>query len=185
MTTDATNNLASPAELLGAAYKQLAFDQGALLTATRQPQSGALGNWLDSGDWQSLAAQVGAETIFFVDRDPVVVFARSEDGTGEVLRKLYEQIWCMSRPQLLFLASPGQLVVYDLTKPPPKANETLDSDDRLVAIARSMAEVQSKLAGYHRERIETGAVFGEERFRDSVNRADRALFGTSRPSAIN
>ena len=175
MTTNATENLASPAELLGAAYKQLAFDQGALLTAIRQPQSGALGNWLDSGDWQSLAAQVGAETIFFVDRDPVVVFARSEDGSGEVLRKLYEQIWCMSRPQLLFLASPGQLVVYDLTKPPPKPNETLDSDDRLVAIARSMAEVQSKLAAYHRERIESGAVFGEDRFRDSVNRADRAL----------
>ena len=169
-----TNNLDSPAELLGAAYKQLAFDQGTLLSATRQPQSAALGRWLDCGDWQSLAAQVGAETIFFVDRDPVVVFARSEDGSGEVLRKLYEQIWCMSRPQLLFLASPGQLAVYDLAKPPPKPNETLDGDDRLVATARSMVEVQSKLAAYHRERIETGAVFGEDRFHDSVNRADRA-----------
>src|ERR1017187_8370331 len=38
-----------------------------------------------------------------------------------------------------------------------------------------MAQVQSKLAAYHRERIETGSVFGEERFRDSANRADRAL----------
>ena len=100
MTTNATNNQVSPAKLLGAAYKQLAFDQGALLSATHQPQLATLGDWLDSGDWQSLAARVGAETIFFVDRDPVVVFARSEDGSPEVLRKLYEQIWCMSRPQL-------------------------------------------------------------------------------------
>ena len=170
-----TDNLDSPAELLRTAYTQLAFDQGALLSATRLPQSGALGDWLDRGDWQSLAAQVGAETIFFVDRDPVVVFAQAEDSSGEVLRKLYERIWCMSRPQLLFLASPGQLAVYNLTKPPPKPNEPLDSHDRLIAIARSIAQVQSKLADYHRERIETGAVFGEDRFRDSVNRADRAL----------
>src|ERR1035437_2205927 len=129
-----TNNLDSPVELLQAAYKQLAFDQGALLSATRQPQSGALGDWLDRGDWQSLAAQVGAETIFFVDRDPVVVFAKSEDTSPEILRKLYERIWCMSRPQLLFLATPGHLAFYDLTKPPPKPNEALASHDRLIEI---------------------------------------------------
>src|ERR1017187_10063790 len=141
-----TNNMDSPVELLRAAYSQLAFDQGALLPATRQPQSGAAGNWLDCGDWQSLAAQVGAETIFFVDRDPVVVFARSEDGSPEILRKLYERIWCMSRPQLLFLASPGQLAVYDLAKPPPKPKEALDGQDRLITVATSIVEVQSRLA---------------------------------------
>lgn len=169
MTTYVSKTQETPAELLGAAYKHLEFDQGALLAATHEPQSAALENWLDAGDWQSLAAQVGAEKIFFVGRDPVVVFAKSDDGSPDLLRKLYEQVWCMSRPQLLFLASPGQLVVYDLTKPPPTPYEALDSDDRLVGIARSMAEVQSKLAAYHRERIETGAVFGEDRFRDSVN----------------
>lgn len=170
-----SENLDSPAELLTTAYSQLAFDQGALLSATRQPQPDSLGDWLDLGDWQSLAAQVGAETIFFVDRDPVVVFAQSEDNSSEVLRRLYERIWCMSRPQLLFLATPGQLVVYDLTKAPPKPNEPLEDHNRLIAVARSATEVQSKLAAYHRERVETGAVFGEDRFRDSANRADRAL----------
>ena len=101
---ETTNNLDSPTDLLATAYKQLAFDQGALLSATRRPQSGASEDWLDRGDWQSLAAQVGAETIFFVDRDPVIVFAKVEDRSQEVLRKLYERIWCMSRPQLLFVA---------------------------------------------------------------------------------
>lgn len=169
------NNLDSPTDLLQAAYKQLAFDQGALLSAISQPPAGGSDDWLDRGDWQSLAAQVGAERIFFVDRDPVVVFARSDNNAPEVLRKLYEQIWCMSRPQLLFLASPGQLAVYDLAKPPPKPDEILDGQDRLITVATSIAEVQTRLAAYHRERIETGAVFGEERFRNSVNRADRAL----------
>ncbi len=165
----------SPAALLKAAYRHLAFDRGALLFATRKPRTAALEDWLDFGDWQSLAAQVGAETIFFVDRDPVVVFARSEDGSPDTLRRLYDQIWCMSRPQLLFLASPGQLAVYDLAKPPPRPGESLDGENRLIAVASSMADVQSKLASYHRECIETGAVFGDDRFRDSTNRADRAL----------
>jgi hypothetical protein len=169
------SSMESPVELLHAAYQQLAFDQGELLSASRHPQLGAADGWLDKGDWQALAAQVGADALFFVNHDPVVVFAKSDDSAPAALRKLYERIWCMSRPQLLFLAIQGELLVYDLTKAPPKSDAELSAQDRLIAVARSMAEVQSKLADYHRERIETGIVFGEARFRDSVNRADRAL----------
>src|ERR1700704_2840107 len=146
------NNLNAPADLLKAAYRDLAFDQGALLPAVREPQPGALENWVDTGDWQSLAAQVGAESIFFVDRDPVVVFAKTEHSSPTLLRTLYERIWCMSRPQLLFLASPGQLTVFDLTKAPPKPDELLGDRDRSIETATSIAEVQSKLSAYHRER---------------------------------
>jgi hypothetical protein len=173
--SETLNNPESPVELLKTAYSQLEFDRGALLPATRQPQSGAPGDWLDRGDWQSLAAQVGAEKIFFVDRDPVIVFAKVESSSQEDFRKLYERIWCMSRPQLLFLASPGQLDVFDLTKQPPRPDESLNSHNRLIETARSVGEVQSKLAAYHRECVETGAVFGDDRFRNSANRADRAL----------
>lgn len=162
-------------ELLKAAYGQLEFERGALFPAEKQPTAQTQQDWLDKGDWQSLAAQVGAEKIFFVERDPVVVFAKTEDGSPEALKKIYRQIWCMSRPQLLFLASPGQLSVFDLTKPPPVLNEELSAKDRLVETVSSIAEVQSKLANFHRERIETGLVFGEDRFRNSANRADRAL----------
>lgn len=166
----------SAADLLNAAYRQLEFDQGALLRAARTPQPHTtMEEWIDRGDWQLLAAQVGAESIFFVDRDPVVIFAKAENSTPAALRSLYERIWCMSRPQLLFLASPGQLAAFDLTKPPPKPHEAITDHDRLIAVATSIAEVQSKLGAYHRERIETGAVFGDNRFRDSLNRSDRAL----------
>lgn len=165
----------SPADLLTAVYKQLAFDQGALRFAMREPEADALEDWIDRGDWRSLAAQVGAESIFFVDRDPVVVFAKTEDESPEVVRALYERIWCMSRPQILFLASPGQLSAFDLTKPPPKSDESIYGQTRLIASAASIAEVQSKLSAYHRERVETGAVFGEDRFQNSANRSDRAL----------
>jgi Eco57I restriction-modification methylase len=162
-------------ELLTAAYEQLEFDQGALVPATSQPHSTTLKDWLDRGDWQTLAAQVGAERIFFVNRDPVIVFAKFEGNSPTTLRSLYERIWCMSRPQLLFLASPGQLSIFDLTKPPPRPDEAISDGSRLITVATSILEVQSKLRDYDRERIETGLVFGDERFSDSANRSDRAL----------
>ena len=179
--TERGGNLATPttavsaADLLNAAYRELEFDQGALLSAARTPQPAMVADWIDRGDWQALAAQVGAESLFFVDRDPVIVFAKAEDAADSKLQELYEDIWCMSRPQLLFLATPGQLAAFDLTKPPPRPHEDIGDRGRLLAVATSLAEVQSKLCAYHRERIETGAVFGDERFLESQNRADRAL----------
>ncbi|MCA1510452.1 N-6 DNA methylase [Bradyrhizobium sp. NBAIM01] len=165
----------APADLLKAAYEHLGFNQGALLPATAEPQRSALHEWIDKGDWQTLAAQVGAEKVFFVDREPVVVFASTADTTQAALRAFYERVWCMSRPQLLFLACPGELLVLDLTKAPPKPEESINDQSRLIAVARSIAEVQSKLLDYHRERVETGVLFGEERFSNSLNRSDRAL----------
>ena len=170
-----TDNLDSATDLLDAAYQQLEFDQGALLSAAPGPQPETIAEWVDRGDWQQLAKQVGAERIFFVDRDPVVVFAKTVDTAPDALRTLYERIWCMARPQLLFLATPGELSAFDLTKPPPKPGEKIADCGRLIAFADSVANVQSKLGAYHRERIETGAVFGEDRFRNSFNRSDRAL----------
>ena len=170
-----SRNQNSAVDLLNAAYQQLEFDQGALLSAAPAPQEDTIAEWLDRGDWQQLAAQVGAESIFFVDHDPVVVFAKTVDQAPSALRALYERIWCMARPQLLFLATPGQLSAFDLTKPPPRPQEEITAHDRLLAVATSVAEVQTKLGAYHRERVETGAVFGEERFKDSVCRSDRAL----------
>ena len=165
----------SAADLLYAAYQQLEFDQGTLLSTESVPQLDTIAEWIDRSDWQQLAAHVGAESIFFVDRDPVIVFAKSVDTEQRALRMLYERIWCMARPQLLFLATPGALSAFDLTKPPPKPQEKIADRDRLIAVANSVADVQSKLGAYHREYIETGAAFGEDRFRDSLNRSDRAL----------
>ncbi len=170
-----TDNPDSATDLLNAAYQQLEFDQGSLLLAAPVPQPETIAEWVDRGDWQQLAAQVGAESIFFVDRDPVVVFAKTVDTAPDALRTLYERIWCMARPQLLFLATPGELSAFDLTKPPPKPHEAIADHERLIAVAYSVADVQSKLGAYHREHIETGAVFGDDRFRDSPNRSDRAL----------
>jgi hypothetical protein len=166
-----TDNPASAADLLNAAYRQLEFDQGALLSAARTPQPAAGADWIDRGDWQLLAAQVGAESIFFVDRDPVVVFAKAENVTEGASRALYERVWCMSRPQLLFLATPGQLSAFDLTKPPPRPHENIAelraADEAIVRAEYSDTDAS---ATQFRAKIERIAV----NYRDGRHRLDLA-----------
>ncbi|MGI9322112.1 MAG: HsdM family class I SAM-dependent methyltransferase, partial [Pseudomonadales bacterium] len=174
---EANENQASADQMLAEAYRGLEFDQGRLWKV--EPRSAQrqinLEDWIELGDWKELADKVGAESIFFVDRDPVVVFAKEENADESAQRELYKRIWCMSRPQLLFLATPGQLSVFDLTKPPPKSDEDIGDDERLIAVANSINEVQSTLKDYYCKRVETGTVFGDERFSNSMNRADHAL----------
>jgi len=131
--------------------------------------------WIDKGDWLSLAKEVEADRIFFLNNNPVIVFARLESDDWEKIRQIYNRIWSMARPRLLFLAKPGELAVYDLAHVPPKEGSKPDSLKPL-GVARSIAEVSEKLAQFHREEIESGHVFeAEMRFGDLKNRADKQL----------
>jgi len=117
---------ADPAQgLLEAAYRELGYAEGALLNATDSPEGVAPDDWINKGEWLSLAKRVGAEKVFFVDDNPVIVFA---DSAPDQQRIRFQEIWNMARPPLLFLASPGDLAVYDLTRGPAQTadqwNET-------------------------------------------------------------
>jgi hypothetical protein len=166
---------ADPQALLKAAYEELGFAHGSLLSASEKPDGGERDTWIEKGDWLALAKEVGAEKVFFVGQYPLVVFAQAKGLDDDALRHLYNRIWCMARPQLLFLARPGELGVYDLAQPPAKPNEELASCGRLLDTVKTVAEVQARLASYHREKVETGFVFGEKHFGDGLGRADRSL----------
>jgi len=162
--------------LLDAAVTQLGFTEGELFPVDEWPASEAKDQWLDKGDWLALAKSVGAEKIFFVDQYPVVVFAKLDDQGDNAFRDLYNRIWCMARPQLLFLARPGELAIYDLGKPPIRSRERAEDQGRLLSQkVQTAAEVLEKLAAFRREEIESGRVFGDSRFAGGADRADRAL----------
>lgn len=167
--------MTSSSELLEAAYEHLEYDQGALYSSSGRPTAGAETEWIEKGDWLALAQLVGAEKIFFVDEQPVVVFAKLSGSDPNAFRLLYNRIWSMARPRLLFLAQPGELTLYDLGQPPIREGESLEGQSRLVERAKTVADVQSKLKAFHRELIESGEVFAEKRFGDGLHRADRAL----------
>lgn len=167
---------ASPNAFLQAAYQELALDKGRLVDATDRPDRSTRDDWLDRGEWLALAKRVHAEKVFFVDSNPVFVFAQTEDADPEATRKLFNDAWCMARPQCLFLATPGELAVYDLTRSPVRPGEQLDGQARLLTRARSVAEVQSELQAFGREQVESGRLFAEWRFGVGPSaRADQAL----------
>jgi type I restriction-modification system DNA methylase subunit len=162
-------------ELLKTAYTVLDLDKGELLSADFSPtENTTLEQWVNKGDWLSLAKQVGAEKVFFVKDDPVIIFASSQVQDKAALKKVFNDVWCMARPQRLFLASDGELAVYDLTRPPIRPDQDWGENQPL-AVVRHISEVARELKNYRREKIESGKLFEEERFGNEDQRADQSL----------
>lgn len=160
--------------LLDEAYRGLGYKDGILLEAVSQPGPGSFEalEWLEKGDWLTLAQKVGAEKVFFVHNDPVIVFRNFADEPNEEdLIKTFRRAWCMARPQHLFISRPGILEVYSLNQPPPRKVE----DWQPIDIARTISEVTEKLYIYRREQIETGHLLADKRFGDVDDRADKRL----------
>ncbi len=164
----------SAKDLLEAAYSDLGYDEGDLWDTTESPSSTDYDEWIEKGDWLTLANDVDAEKIFFVDNNPVVVFARSDSEDAEILRVIYNKIWCMSRPRLLFLAKPGELAVYDLADEPFRTHGDWQKR-KVLNVVNNIKEVATKLKQYRREQIETGYLFEEKHFGDLKYRADKSL----------
>lgn len=159
--------LTEGAALLDEAYDVLDLHEGHLVdvraSAADSPSAG----------WVTLAARVGAERVFFVDDDPVVVFSalQGEATEFEVL-EAYRRTWCLARPRCLFLAVGDELRVYALSQLPQRnqANKL-----EALEVVRRAADVAERLAGFRRERLETGAAFDGSAFRTSKSRADERL----------
>ena len=169
--------VASTTELLEAAYKELAyagsedfFDSDTNTVALSESDC------IEKGDWLKLAKEVKAKKVFFINNNPVAVFARHDSDDITALRKLYNNIWCMARPRLLFLAKPGELAVYDLARKPSQTDKEWKKSKALDT-AENAEQVASKLKKFHREQLESGRLFedSEIRFGDIKNRADKAL----------
>lgn len=162
-----------PPNLLAVACKMLGLVDGCLLPATAAPTPENSDAWTDKGDWLNLANSLDAESVFFVENEPVLVLANLPEGTEEA--EFFNRIWCMARPQILFLAREGELAVYKLSAPPVGKDEAARSDVRLLELVQSVADISDKLADFRRESIESGNLFGDERFGTGYFRADRAL----------
>jgi len=163
-------------ELLNAARAQLGYEYvkgESFHDASDRPSDFDERTWVDKGDWLAVAKKIGAEAIFFVENNPVVVFAKCNTDDETALRCLYDHVWSMARPRMFFLAKPGELAVYDLARRPPHPGEAL----RSLQVAHTSAEVGEKLRDFRREQIETGCVFeAEKRFGKGLRgRADQAL----------
>jgi hypothetical protein len=164
------------AALLERAYADLDFASGALFKATPTPPREADPRaWGEVGEWLLLAARVGAERVFFVNDDPVLVFAALPGGTPEQdVMALYRRAWSLARPRCLFVAVGGELRVYALTQP-PAGPATDQAAIEPIEIVRRAADVAEVLARFHRERLESGAAFEDAELAETSGRADQQL----------
>lgn len=160
--------------LLDEAYQALGYNDGILLNAVSQPSQDSVeaNEWLGKGDWLSLAHKVGAEKVFFVQDNPVLVFQYFENEPDEqLLLNTFRRAWCMARPQHLFISRPGIIEIYSLNQSPPRKIE----DWKPLNTARTILEVTEKLNIFRREQVESGQLFADQRFGNVENRADKRL----------
>jgi hypothetical protein len=158
------------------AYEELDLLGSDLIEAASTPPDGADPRvWREVGDWLLLGERVGAERIFFVHDDPVLVFSSlpSEASEQEIMA-VYRRAWCMARPRCLFLAIGPELRVYALDDPPVAPDE---SDRRIepLEIVNRGADVGVVLRRFHRDRLESGATFEDADLSRSAGRADQRL----------
>ncbi|MBK8990040.1 MAG: N-6 DNA methylase [Chloroflexi bacterium] len=170
------DSLESPHAFLDAVYEGLNYTDGTLLNAANLPKSESSEDitWVEKGDWLSLAQTVGAEKIFFVNNDPVIVFCTSQENDDATLLNIFRRVWCMARPHYLFIAVPGELKVYSLNNYPAQTVSEWENIQPL-AVVRQIAGVSHVLFQYRRELIESGQVFRDKSAEKAGRRADRRL----------
>ena len=161
--------------------KSLDYKSGSLFTATDQP--GLLINcddWVEKGEWLSAAKRAGAASVFFIDNNPLVVFAECGSDHREKV-ETFNRIWSLARPRLLFLASPGEITALDLAQAPLKGGESKkfssaeEHELKTLATLHDLGKIAQEFQDFHRDNIESGKVFADSRFGDIKNRADKAL----------
>ncbi|MCH8295160.1 N-6 DNA methylase, partial [Candidatus Poribacteria bacterium] len=175
-TTQLNRSIESSRALLDAVYQNLGYQSGELLNATPSPKpdTDEAEAWLEKGDWLALAEKVKAEKVFFVENDPVIVFCEVPDNEPLHLLETFRRVWCMARPQCLFIASPGELKVYSLNHHPAQGVADWKKIEPLDIIQR-IADVSEKLQAYRREQVESGQFFHERNFGKLEQRADKRL----------
>lgn len=183
-------------QLLNAAYQDLEFVRGTLLPTSSEPGHGATADaWRDIGEWLILGDRLGAERVFFVAEDPVVLFSElSADASEKEFVAAYRRAWSLGRARCLFIAREGELRVYALTEPPPRSLDDQHPLTPLEIVTRA-ADVADQLADYHRDRVESGLLFedkpylehdgrADQRFLHDVQAATNALVGAGLPRPL-
>ena len=161
-------------DLLDRAYRDLELEGGRLLRTTPRPATGGAGR--DSvGEWLMLAYRMGAERVFFVEDDPVILFTRMPPSVGDdEILTAYRRAWSLARPQCLFLSTQDELRVYALTAPPISPADGTYRLEPLEIVERA-ADVADVLARYHRERVESGTFFNKRPYNSRDGRVEAQL----------
>lgn len=160
-----------------AIYDKLDYKSGSLFDAANAPLPANAKEWLNKGEWLSAAKKAGADSVFFVEDNPVLVFAECSAAPWEWF-DVWKRMWSLARPRLLFLATGDTVSVIDLAQKPIVADGSDSEQERRKAALATLTLANVVLQEgqkYHRDQIESGKIFTEDRFENIDQRADKAL----------
>lgn len=161
-----------PSALLERAYVDLDLRGGRLLDTAASPTEHPA-EWRSVGDWLLSAQRIGAQRIFFVEDDPVLVFSALQPGARDHdILDVFRRFWSLARPRCLFLATGNELRVYALSQAPVSDGDAQGLTP--LETVTHVADVAERLANFHRVRVESGDAFaalGDEQ----PHRADHQL----------
>ncbi|MCU0286186.1 MAG: SAM-dependent methyltransferase [Acidobacteria bacterium] len=161
---------------LPAVYRELDFENGDLVKVKNTFELDEK-EYISKSQWLELCRYIGKnktfkpEAIFFVENNPIIIFVAGTEEDQKSLHEIYNRLWCMANPRLLFVSTPVELNVYDLAGKPARALEEL----KPLETVKQIACIASELKNFKREYVESGEVFGDIRFGKTGSRADKAL----------
>ncbi len=161
-----------------AVYKELDFENGDLVEVKDIAKLDEE-EYINKSQWLDLCRYIGKnktfkpEAIFFVENSPMIIFVAGTEEDQNTLHEIYNRLWCMANPRLLFISTPVELNVYDLAGKPARTMEEL----KPLETVKKIGIIASVLKRFRREWVESGTVFGDERFGKNDSRADKALIG--------
>ena len=160
--------------ILDSVIQELDYKSGALFDVT-DDYNLSEEDYLNKSEWLKAAKNAGARRLFFVDNNPVAVFASCARGK-QVKIEAFNKLWCLARPRILFLESDGELSVIDLAQAPIRPNTSGRKQNlKTLNILKNLKNVAKKLQDFHRDHVESGKVFEGSRFGSLKHRADKAL----------
>lgn len=160
-------------------YKELDYNSDGLIDIEIPRNVLGEQDYLSKGQWVDICSTINGKTtefsidrVFFVQENPVVVFVdASKKQKGEIF-KIFNSIWSLARPRIVFIENDTTISVYDLASDPAKSDDDLNP---LVEILKESKQILQKLKEFDRESVESFENFRNERFNKVKNRADQKL----------
>lgn len=164
--------------LLDELYETLDYQTGDLVDVTSYSSSISTDDYLAKGQWLDTCRSINqrgkfkVDRLFFVQNNPVVVFVDATAVEMERIFSVYNEVWSLARPRLVFIENNTSINIYDLASNPAKSNDDLNP---LASIVTESKQILEQLREYDRAGVESGAVFGDKRFATVNRRADLSL----------
>lgn len=158
------NNYSKPMEFLEVAYRDLDFQEGSGFF--RLPLTNITPDLAQAG-WIEQAIRLRADSIFFVNGYPTVLFfnldiSPSSDNSSieDNIRNLHLRVWNTCLVPLFFVALPGELRVYSAYQTPARNLTAWGDSSRYLNRIQTITKIL-ELREFSRPEIETGNLFGK------------------------